>query len=308
MKHGCDALGVTMSNSGVDWTHKNAALKSMRESVKGSVGTYDTAIGSYIAQVKRSPRLTHEATVELFKQLEAGDLRAKNKIVESNLRLVISIAKKYHTNSIKETAPQRITLEDLFQEGNCGLIRAIDRFDWKKGFRFGTYATWWIRQAISQFLMNEGRMIRIPAHAVVLRRKMYEQIAEYTKDHDEKPTDDELQELTHASRVVMDAVKQHMNGGTWSLNEPAFKTHTDSHTQGASMIDQVQDHSMYGKPDALVLHHEFVQLAHNVLKELSPKEMAIIRLRFGLVADVPADECRISDEEFEQIKRGAGLT
>lgn len=114
----------------------------------------DDALGKYLAEISAFPLLTSEDEVRLGKAVEAGDEGARRKLIDSNLRLVVSIAKKYDGNGLR--------LLDLIQEGNIGLSRAVDRYDWRKGFKFSTYATWWVRQAITQAIKGQG-----PGHALM---------------------------------------------------------------------------------------------------------------------------------------------
>jgi len=121
-------------------------------------GAVTDPVRMYLKEIGRIPLLTFEQEVDLAKRIEKGEQRARKKLVESNLRLVVSIAKKY--------VGRGMTLLDLIQEGNQGLIRAVEKYDWKKGFKFSTYATWWIRQAITRAIADQARTIRIPVHMV----------------------------------------------------------------------------------------------------------------------------------------------
>jgi RNA polymerase sigma factor (sigma-70 family) len=206
-----------------------------------------TTIANYIGGVSKTPRLTHEQTVELFKKLHAGDKSARKKLIESNLRLVISIAKKYanvvrSNNGCRE---RELMLEDLMQEGNCGLMRAIEKFKWEKGFRFGTYATWWIRQAIQQYVFNEKRLVRMPAHAVALQRKMIQAGDKYRDENDAEPSAEELLEITKGSKIVMDATIQ-SSRGCISLSSGFDKNDDSQKTR--QLLDFLKDDSAMGNP------------------------------------------------------------
>ena len=153
----------------------------------------DGALKSYLGALNRHPQLPHAEMMSLFQRLEGGESSAKNRLVEANLRLVVSIAKQYRGHNIP--------LEDLVQEGNIGLMKSIERFDYRKGFRFSTYATWWIKQAIGQHVLKRKRMIRLPAHAAGVQRKLVSAAEEYRKEFGVEPSQEELAELTGASEI-----------------------------------------------------------------------------------------------------------
>ena len=255
-------------------------------------------MASYIRSVSKRPQLTHEQHVELFKRLESGDSSAKNKVVEANLRLVISIAKAYHRSS-------GLQLEDLIQEGNIGLMKAVDRFKWKKGFKFSTYATWWIKQAIGQCVMKRKRIVRLPVHAIGVQRKMIEETEKFrTANEGHEPTPEELMNAVNASSVVMRAT-MHSCYGTVSLQQPAHQSHGD--TTGACIEDTMPDTKSNTFDN--VAEMEMIQIARRVLESLTPKEEAILRLRFGLCEDYTDTESYpITEEELTSVKSGKGLS
>ena len=146
----------------------------------------ENPIRTYFDEISRVPLLTKEEEVELAKRVEAGDKEAKEKLAEANLRLVVSIAKKYRGCGLP--------FLDLIQEGNLGLMKAIEKFDWRKGYKFSTYATWWIRQAILRAITNRSRTIRVPTHINELIRKIYQAERDYVKEHGEPPSLEELAE------------------------------------------------------------------------------------------------------------------
>src|SRR5688572_15299339 len=156
----------------------------------------------FLRDVRRHPLLTADEEVELSKRIEQGDLAAKERMINSNLRLVVSLAKKYQGHEL--------SLLDLIQEGILGLIRAAEKFDWRKGYKFSTYATFWIRQAIQRGLANQGRTIRIPVHIGQRERKIARVERDLAAQHGRPPTDEEIAaaaELTveelHETREVM---------------------------------------------------------------------------------------------------------
>jgi RNA polymerase primary sigma factor len=146
----------------------------------------ENPIRTYFDEIARVPLLTKDEEVELAKRIEAGDEEAKKKLAEANLRLVVSIAKKYRGCGLP--------FLDLIQEGNLGLMKAVEKFDWRKGYKFSTYATWWIRQAILRAITNRSRTIRVPTHINELIRKIHEAEREHIKEHGSGPTLEELAE------------------------------------------------------------------------------------------------------------------
>ncbi len=138
----------------------------------------------YLKEAGEIPLLTKNEEIELAKRIEAGDKRAKDRMIQSNLRLVISIAKNYYT--------QDMDLLDLIQEGNTGLIRAVEKFDYRKGYKFSTYATWWIRQAITRAIANQDRNIRIPVHMIEKINKMVRTERKLLQETGKEPNDEEL--------------------------------------------------------------------------------------------------------------------
>ena len=263
------------------------------EKVTASRRVDPSAISSYMKNMQRHTQLSHEQMIELFQRLESGDKSVKNRLIESNLRLVVSIARTY------QRSQSLMDLNDLIQEGNTGLIKSIDRFKWRKGYRFSTYATWWIRQAITQHILTTKRTVRLPVHALNVQKKMIEATEKFREMFGCDPTPDELAEALPVSDVVLKAT-QHAGFGTVSLEKPI-----GAEGEGRQLKDIIQDPADVFES---VSRMEMLNVARKVLDTLTPKESAILRLRFGLCED-PSDSRSypVTDSELDDVINGIGL-
>ena len=228
-------------------------------------------IKAYLKSIGNHPRLTLEEEQELSRRAKTGDKTAVNKLVESNLLLVVSIAKKYYGCGLP--------LLDLIQEGNIGLITAANKYDGEKGFRFSTYATYWIRQAISRALGEQSRTIRIPANMIDLLNKIKKVTVELTQSLNRQPTDEELAEKLG---VEVDKVQAALD-----IAQVSSSLDTPIDDEGeTSMGDLIADTKASNVGDDLIKEANS-QIIEGVLSTLSNREAEIIRMRFGIGRDRP---------------------
>jgi RNA polymerase primary sigma factor len=252
----------------------------------------NATVAKYLNTLQMYPQLTHDQLVDLFQTYEKGGTdsqKARKKLTESNLRLVVYVAKKQKGHNIP--------LEDLIQEGNLGLLKAIERFDWKKGFRFSTYATWWIKQAISQYVLKRKKIIRLPAHAVSAQKKMIEAAESYRDQMGCEPSSEELSSLTEVSETVIKATI-HSGKNIISIHQ------SDDPENGTTLEEKLEDNNIEHNPFEVYAKKEMINIVKKVMSELNPKEEAILRLRFGLTEDIDEDNYHISEAEAETILLG----
>ncbi|MBM4075932.1 MAG: sigma-70 family RNA polymerase sigma factor [Planctomycetes bacterium] len=254
------------------------------------------AISNYLGSLQAYPQLEHEELVALFQTYEQGGVeatKARKKLTESNLRLVVYIAKKQKGHNIP--------LEDLIQEGNLGLLKAIDKFDWKKGFRFSTYATWWIKQAISQYVLKRKKIIRLPAHAASAQKKLIEASDAFKELKGYGPTSEELSEMIDVSETVVKA--------TMASGKNIVSLQQQIGTDGSSTLeDKIEDTNFANDPFESLAKKEMMTIVKKVMSGLSAKEAAILRLRFGLYEDIEPKEFEVTKEQARLIAKGQGLT
>jgi len=221
----------------------------------------------YLKEIGRIPLLNREEEIRLAQKAETGDLKAKDKLTAANLRLVVSIAKKY--------IGRGMTFLDLIQEGNKGLIRAVEKYDWTKGFKFSTYATWWIRQAITRAIADQARTIRIPVHMVETINKLMRTSRKLMQDLGREPTPEEIGEVMEMDpEKVREILKISQN--TTSLENPVGDSEDDS-VLGDFIADDRQV-SPYDATSQQMLRENISE----VLGALSDREARVLKMRFGL--------------------------
>ena len=258
--HGID-LGDDCGRTGVEpTTFRNGEL----------VAATTDALQLFLNEIRRYPLLTAQQEVELSKRIEQGDLAAKERMINSNLRLVVSIAKKYQG--------QELSLLDLIQEGIFGLIRAAEKFDWRKGYKFSTYATFWIRQAIQRGLANKARTIRIPVHIGQRERKIVRAERDLSAKLGREPTDDEIAREAELPLDQVEEVREAARTVT-SLDRPVGE-------EGETALGDLLEGGG-PPPDQEVEVSLSEQLLRRTIEELPDAERDVIRLRFGLTGDEP---------------------
>jgi len=253
--------------------------------VNGDLVTHTTdALQLFLNEMARYPLLTAEEEVELAKLIERGDKAAKDRMVNSNLRLVVSIAKKYQGHGL--------SLLDLIQEGIIGLIRAAEKFDWRRGYKFSTYATWWIRQAVQRGVANKARTIRMPVHIVDRERKIAKAERELLTKLERAPT---LEEIAEAAKLPLKQVQEVQDAAraVTSLDRPVG-------SEGDTSLGELVSGNEAPPEEELE-----VSLRQDALRravaELPEREQDVLKLRFGLNGDP-------SPQSLEQIGKTLGLT
>lgn len=238
----------------------------------------------YLKEIGRIPLLTREEEIMLAQKTEMGDLQSKAKLVNSNLRLVVSIAKKY--------IGRGMTFLDLIQEGNKGLIRAVEKYDWTKGFKFSTYATWWIRQAITRAIADQARTIRIPVHMVETINKLIRISRKLMQDLGREPSPEEIGKVME---IAPDKVREilKISQKTTSLETPIGD---DDDSFLGDFIPDERQMSPYDATSRRLLK----QNIDEVLQALSDREAKVLKMRFGLDSHNPMT--------LEEVGRQFGVT
>ena len=255
----------------------------------------DDSVRLYLREIGRVPLLSGEEEVELAKRIMKGDKAAKDKMVEANLRLVVSIAKKY--------IGRGLDLLDLIQEGSAGLLRAVEKFDYTKGFKFSTYATWWIRQAVTRAIADQARTIRIPVHMVETINKLIRTQRRLVQELGREPLPEEIaaememdvEKVNHIIKIKQDIV---------SLEAPVGEE-ADS-----TLGDFIEDEDSVSPEDAAT-YQLLKEQVNSVLALLTPREQKILRMRFGLedgrshTLEEVGQEFGVTRERIRQIEAKA---
>ncbi|WP_270237636.1 sigma-70 family RNA polymerase sigma factor [Lactobacillus delbrueckii] len=269
---------------------EEAEKKEQEELVASSDNdrVYDS-VRMYLKEIGKIPLLSRDEEVEVAKRIKNGDESAKDELAAANLRLVVSIAKRYAKHNGK------MGILDLIQEGNIGLMKAVDKFDYSKGFKFSTYATWWIRQAITRALADQDRMIRIPVHVVESINKMnrIQRILQQDLDRDAKP-EELAAEMNEPLQKVQEIITVAKNQETDSLDKPVGE-------EGDSQLGDLLEDNKATNPEEYTAFEMLKDQLSSMMGEfLTDREAKVLKLRFGLENDEP--------HTLEEVGRSLGVT
>ena len=297
--NGVDVLRVTeddalLDNEDMHMEEEEVDLENIDLSVPEGVSIEDP-VRMYLKEIGKVPLLSAEEEIELAKRMENGDQAAKKRLAEANLRLVVSIAKRY--------VGRGMLFLDLIQEGNLGLIKAVEKFDYTKGYKFSTYATWWIRQAITRAIADQARTIRIPVHMVETINKLIRVSRQLLQELGREPTPEEIaEEMNMPVERVREILK--ISQEPVSLETPIGEEE-DSH-----LGDFIQDDNVPVPADAAAFTLLKEQLVE-VLSTLTEREQKVLRLRFGLddgrarTLEEVGKEFNVTRERIRQIEAKA---
>ncbi len=255
----------------------------------------DDPVRMYLKEIGKVPLLTADEEIELAKRMEEGDEEAKRKLAEANLRLVVSIAKRY--------VGRGMLFLDLIQEGNLGLIKAVEKFDYRKGYKFSTYATWWIRQAITRAIADQARTIRIPVHMVETINKLIRVSRQLLQEYGREPQPEEIaREMGISEEKVREIIK--------IAQEPVSLETPIGEEEDSHLGDFIPDDEAPAPAEAAAFTLLREQLM-SVLSTLTPREEKVLRLRFGLddgrarTLEEVGKEFKVTRERIRQIEAKA---
>ncbi|MGH7234104.1 MAG: RNA polymerase sigma factor RpoD [Candidatus Saccharimonadales bacterium] len=294
-------IEITAANPGEvgfseGWDEEEAEEETTTSSVYLDDDVADDSVRLYLREIGKIPLLTAEEELALAKQVVSGDKLAKDKMAEANMRLVVSIAKRY--------VGRGLDLLDLIQEGNTGLLRAVEKFDPDKGFKFSTYATWWIRQAITRAIADQARTIRIPVHMVETINKLLRTQRRLTQELNREPTNDEI---AQAMEIDVDKVEHIMKikQDISSLDASIRDDEEDS-----VLADFIEDEDTIS-PEESATSQLLKEQVKDMLGALTEREQKILKLRFGLedgrshTLEEVGQEFSVTRERIRQIEAKA---
>lgn len=290
-----DADNIKIEDIDLDFSEDKDGGDSQLGAADAAMITVDDPVKVYLKEIGRVPLLSSDEEIELAKKIATGDVKAKQRLSEANLRLVVSIAKRYLGRGMQ--------FLDLIQEGNLGLIKAVEKFDYTKGFKFSTYATWWIRQAITRAIADQARTIRIPVHMVETINKVKKVQSQLLHQNGHEPS---AEEVAEELEMPVDKVREIMRVAQEPVSlETPIGEEEDSH-----LGDFIPDNDAPAPADA-ASHTLLREQLSDVLSTLTPREAKVLRLRFGLedgrsrTLEEVGKEFNVTRERIRQIEAKA---
>lgn len=247
-----------------------------------------TILDHYFKDVSKTKLLTRAEEVSLSKRIEDGDENARKIMIESNLRLAASIAKKYYKSGCD--------MEDLIQESNIGLMKAVEKFDWRRGFKFSTYATWWIRQSVSRHVSSNKSTIKIPAHASSLAYKIKQMVSQYEEEFKNNPTVEEICDYLNVTKEMVDAA---ISASNLHYLVP-FDATIGGEEGGRKILETIPDESLE-MPDDKLDKEKISEIVSRSLLRLTKREEQVLRMRFGLDSVADPENFELSALETKEI-------
>lgn len=291
-------INVTRSENDAVPAQNEAQAEELPEDLDLSMPegiSIDDPVRMYLKEIGRVPLLTADEEIEIAQRMEQGDEEAKKKLAEANLRLVVSIAKRY--------VGRGMLFLDLIQEGNLGLIKAVEKFDYRKGYKFSTYATWWIRQAITRAIADQARTIRIPVHMVETINKLIRVSRQLLQEYGREPTPEEIAKAMGISEgKVREIIK--------IAQEPVSLETPIGEEEDSHLGDFLMDENAPAPAEA-ASHALMKEQLWDVLDTLTPREEKVLRLRFGLddghqrTLEEVGKEFKVTRERIRQIEAKA---
>ena len=257
--------------------------------------SYSHVLKRYFEEISHEDPLTPEEEIELTAKVRQGDSEALDKLLRANLRFVVSVAKKYQKHGL--------SLEDLINEGNIGLIKAAQRFDETRGFKFISYAVWWIRQTILQAISEYSRLVRLPLNVVGNLNKISKITSEFEQEYEREPTTEEIEDILAQENIDLDIARQ-LTEGTISIDTPIGR-------DGTGTLQDVLWGQDDNEPEKLLIKESFHTEIERALRSLDERESAILKMYFGIGYELPmtleeiGNHLHLTRERVRQIKEKA---